>query len=443
MKGASMTDTISAYQQGAYQQTTEYGFRDAVIRNLGGAKCLAFSSGTFWKYGSGVWKPVNEWAIRSEVTRELEAASTAGTGFVPTQRMESNVTNAIKPKVYVDEGQWDKRPDILVFGNCALDTHTMARVDHDPAHMATIALPYEYDPKAKAPTWQKVLGDLLGKAERKFFQEFAGYCLTHSVSYQMALWLVGAPGGGKSTLIAGLEAMLGELVGVLGLSQLQGSRFALANVPGKTLLTCTENPSGHIKVTDTLNALITGDTIQVEKKYKDAVSYRNTAKLLWAMNSLPGLYDPNNGLFRRVKIMEIGSIPDGKRDPNVIERVRREGPGITNWALDGLARLNERGGFEYPASVGAASERYKQDNDLPAQFIEERCQRAPSEQLFYTDEYKLFAQKLTDAFNEWARDNGHAGQWSTARLAPDWERLELVKGNRQNKGVPWYGVKLV
>jgi hypothetical protein len=45
--------------------------------------------------------------------------------------------------------------------------------------------------------------------------------------------------GQRSTFIVGLEAMLGERTGTLGLGEVERSRFALADVPGKTLLTAT------------------------------------------------------------------------------------------------------------------------------------------------------------------------------------------------------------
>ena len=427
-----------------YQQQPkngEYDLRDNVIDRLGGK--IKYSSGTFRRYERGIWRDVHELEVRHEVAEELRLAETI-IGVKPTYSLEKNITEAIKSKVYTREDEWNRYPHVLVFDNCALDTRTMKRVEHSPQYMSTVALPYTFDPEATAPTWEIVLRQLLGEDEQRFLQEFAGYCLTSSVKHQMTLWLVGPPGGGKSTLIAGLEAMLGELAGSLGLSQLQGSgsRFALGHILGKTMLTCTENPRGHIKVTDTLNALITGDTLQVEQKYKNPVSYNNTAKLVWAMNGLPGLYDANNGLFRRVKVLELGKAITHK-DPDVIDRVRIEGAGIVNWALDGLARLNERGWFTYPDSVKDATSRFRDDNDLQGQFLEQRCERAPSEQLFYTEDYRAYAARLTEAFNQWAGENGHSGKWSTKALKSEWERLGLKKGNRDKHGQPWYGVRVV
>jgi hypothetical protein len=226
----------------------EYDLRDSVIEALGGKDGIAYSGGTFRRYGNGVWTAINELEVRQEVAFELRNAEQI-VGVRPTYNLESSVTNALKSVVYAREDEWNKYPNIIVFKNRAIDTGTMQPVDHSPRHMATVTLPYDFDPKAEAPTWEQVLADLLSNDERRFLQRFVGYCLIHSVKHQMTLWFVGPPAGGKSTLIAGLEAMLGDLVGTLGLSQLQGSdsRFALANIPGKTLTHLYRKPEAAHK----------------------------------------------------------------------------------------------------------------------------------------------------------------------------------------------------
>lgn len=440
------TSKTSEATQENRNMNTEYDLRDAVLEASELSRGVVFSSGTFRRYGGGVWRNVHDYAVRQIVAETLEGLRHR-TSIPLSRSTESNVTDLMKSKTYVEDNQWNRYPEILVFKNCSLDTRTNRKLDHSPEHKATISLPYDYDPNAKAPTMQKVLNDLLTEEEARFFQEFAGYCLTTSTKHQMALWLTGPRGGGKSTLITILETMLGHLAGHLSLSQM-GKDFGLAGIVGKTLLTCSETPKQHMKATDTLNALVTGDVLTVNIKHRPAFDHGNTAKLVWAMNSLPNLFDADNGLFRRVKVLEIGkSIPEDQRDPNIIGAIRSEGAGIINWALDGLARLNERDRFQYPRSVIEATESYKQENDLPGRFLEERCERAPSEQLFFTDEYKVYAGQLTDSFNAWAK--GH-GDWSTKTLKKEWERLDLKqnkdsngKPKRDKHGIAWYGVKLV
>jgi len=120
-----------------------------------------------------------------------------------------------------------------------------------------------------------------------FFQEFAGYSLITDTSHEIAVWLWGPRGSGKSTGLTGLQTVLGPRSGILGLADIERNRFALANLPGKTLVLATEQPASYIRSTDVLNAIISGEPIQVERKYKDAYEITPRAKVAWAMNDLP------------------------------------------------------------------------------------------------------------------------------------------------------------
>ncbi len=254
----------------------QYDLRDMLLELPEMREGVAFSGGTFRLYRDGVWQAVDDYQIRQLVSRRLSDLSDQYE-FPRSRSTETDVTDLLRSAKYTRETGWNTHPEILVFRNCALVTSgDMHTADHSPEHMATVGLPYDYDGNACAPTWDYVVQDLLDQGGRDFLQEWFGYCLTTSTKHQITLWLVGPRGGGRSTIIRGAETMLGGtsgLAGSLGLTQLQGggARFALANIPGKTLLTCTENPRQHIKATDTLNALITGDTIQVEKKFKRLV----------------------------------------------------------------------------------------------------------------------------------------------------------------------------
>ncbi|MDP9476639.1 MAG: phage/plasmid primase, P4 family, partial [Actinomycetota bacterium] len=301
---------------------------------------VAHGLGGWMVYGGeapGVWSPVPDHEVERQVLGVCVAAKREGVR--PTASLLSSVAKFAKIAVSVLDEAWDADPDVLVCRNGALHIPTRELRAHDPAHRATSAVPYDYDAGAEAPAWGRFLSDFVDPETVLFLQEFAGYCLTTDVSHETALWLCGPPGGGRSTFIAGVEAMLGERAGVLGLGEIERSQFALADVPGKTLLMATEQPSGFLKATHTLNALISGDRLRVEKKYKDAFFVHPRAKILWAMNDLPRVQSANDGLFRRVKVVEIEPVPEDKRDPGVKEAVKGEGAGILVWALGGLARL--------------------------------------------------------------------------------------------------------
>ena len=224
--------------------------------------------------------------------------------------------------------------------------------------------------------------------------------------------------------------MLGHRAGVLGLADLERSRFTLAGLTGKNLVIASEQPSAYLASTNTLNAIISGEPLQVEQKYRDPYTIIPRAKVCWAMNELPRVADANSGLFRRVKIIQFPALPESQRSPELKRDIEAEGPGILNWALEGLRRVRERGHFEIPTSVREATAEFQASNDVPALFVEDRCIRG--------DGFKVQAQKLYDEYVEWCNDNGHRPQSST-RVAADWARLgferSTANGRRVYRGV--------
>src|SRR5215218_4055455 len=69
--------------------------------------------------------------------------------------------------------------------------------------------------------------------------------------------------------------------------------------------------------------------------------------------------EAQSGIFRRVKVVEFPTMPEEDRDPEIKNLIAGEGPGILNWALEGLERLRKRGHFDIPESVRSATREFK------------------------------------------------------------------------------------
>lgn len=263
--------------------------RDRFLREHEG---YAFGLGEWQRYSNGVWSRSPEARVKKLTAEIVDTAKPEG--IKPTASIVNSVAELTKYKVFVDDDLWDADPDILVCENGALHIPTGKLREHSRSHYATSAVPYAFDACAKAPAWKFLLAGTVPDAA-DFLQEFAGYALTTDTLHEIALWLYGPPGSGRSTFLTGLEATLGARTGILGLADLERSQFALANVAGKTLMTATEQPSSYLASTNVLNALISGETIQVERKFRDPYEITPRAKLAWAMNELPVSGMPTRG----------------------------------------------------------------------------------------------------------------------------------------------------
>ena len=421
-----VTESSNSSGNGARErgQPTHDELRD---RYVGANGNCSYGLGEWRRYENGVWPTVPELTTKRGICEVIEAAKPEG--IKPTNSLLTSVTELTRVKVAVPDEEWDADPDILVCGNGALRISTRELEPHRREHYATSAVPYDYAPKAVPVFWNYFLGETVGAA-RAFLQEFAGYALTTEMSYELALWLFGPPGSGKSTFLAGLQAMLGHRSGLLGLAEIERNRFALAGLPGKTLVAASEQPSSYLASTNVLNAIISGEPLQVERKYRDPVTVIPRCKIAWAMNELPRVADANSGLFRRVKVVRFPQLPADRRDPNIKRAIEGEGGGILNWALEGLERLRRRGGFDVPEGVEEATAQFRENNDVPALFATDRCMK--------DSDAKMKGSELYSEYREWCEANGHRPQSST-RLADDWQRLGFertrIKGSTYYRGV--------
>jgi putative DNA primase/helicase len=378
-----------------------------------------YGLGDFRRYLDGLWKAVDPVVIKKEIMKVLEDMKPYGTR--PTAGTLASVLELVKVRVSVDDNKiFDSHPEYLVCKNGALHLTTRILEPHDPKLYAISGVAYDYDPQFYPGYWMMFIDDLkkaIGADTVDFLQEFAGYTLSTRTDHEIAVWFYGKPGSGKSTFLTGLETMLGDRAGLLGLADVERNRFSLAILPGKTLMISTEQPGDYITTAHILNAIISGEPITVDRKFKDAIVVVPYCKLAWAMNDLPRVPDPNSGLFRRVKIVNFPQIPESLRNPTLKEAIKTEGAGILNWALEGWDRLEARGHFEIPPGVKTATENFKTLNDIPKVFIEECCEVDQTNPNLTTQSSILY-----NKYRDWCIETGHKPQSSTS-IAEDWRRL--------------------
>jgi putative DNA primase/helicase len=393
----------------------------------------AFGVGEWRRYSNGIWTAIDKDIIKQEIKFVIDRAKPEG--VKSTAGILSSVMELARVDISIPADKWDANSDYLPCKNGVLHIPTKSLLPHTPDIYATSALDFDYDAGATCDNFMYALQQIPDATE--FLQEFAGYALTPDVKHEIAIWMQGPPGSGKSTIIAGLQTMLGSTrSGLLGLADIEQSRFALSNLPGKTLVFSTEQPENFIVASNRLNAIISGEPITVEQKFKDAITIIPRAKIVWAMNDLPRVSSVNNGIMRRVKVIRFPNLEEALRDPELKDRIMTEGAGILNWALLGLDRLRNRGKFQIPKVVQDATKDFQEKNDIPLLFLHES--NAKIDLLDPT--VRTVAQELYDHYNDWCRRNGHKPMSST-KVAEEWKRLGFER-IRINGSAYWTGVEI-
>lgn len=301
---------------------------------------------------------------------------------------------------------------------------------------STIQIGVRYNPRATCDLWKKTILEIAGgdPALVAVIQEMFGLCLTTLVKFQKAFFLYGEGSNGKSLILNILQALIGMLnVSNIPYNKLSNSHY-IAELDNKLVNISTEIDSKGMASTANFKAIVTGDWIQADPKYKDPYNFRPFAKMIFSGNSLPVSNDRSFGFKRRLVIIPLNRIFGEEEAKKELEsELMEELDGIFLWALEGLDRLLDKGHFTPCLAVDNAIASYAQDINPLETFLEEVCFRGPSERT----EKSEFRSRYTD----WCHLNGYK-ELNAGNLTRELARLKIVA--KHSDRVRYYeGVKLL
>lgn len=276
----------------------------------------------------------------------------------------------------------------------------------------TYCLNCDYVPDSTSPIFQSFLSEVQPDYDvRNFLQEYVGYTLLSDARHELGIWQIGSGGDGKSTFARVVEAIHQRPV-AMKLDALHG--FNLSNLLGASLVVVDETPP---KINEqSLKTLVSGQLIQIERKYRDAINFRPSAKWIISGNSLPAISDHSIGFWRRWVIVPFNHKPK-KVIPLLAEKViEDELAGVFSWAIDGLKRLLERGHFaELPDVLRDAIKHGKNTTNSVSAWVNERS-------IETGDQAKNKKEDVYITYNCWCKANGMQPVASTKF----WERLRPI-----------------
>lgn len=390
---------------------------------IDGHRTLRHWRGSWMRWHGTHWTEVEDQGIRSKAYRRLEHATylyvnakgdSSTKLWAPSKRKVADLLDALSAITHlnadVDAPAWidgahdDTGGPIVACTNGLLRVADRRLLDLNPRFFNLVSVPFDYHPDAAEPKrWLEFLDQLWPEDPDTIeaLQEFFGYVLSGRTDLQKILLMIGPTRSGKGTIARVLGALVGK-GNVAGptLASL-ATNFGMASLLGKPLAIVSDARLGgrenHL-VVERLLTISGEDTIDVDRKYKQAWTGRIPARFMILSNELPNFGDASGTIAHRFIVLMMTRSWLHNENTGLTKELTQELPGILNWALDGLARLAKQGRFTEPSSSIDAVTTMKDTASPMSAFVRECCETGPA--------HEVSVDAMYAAWNTWCDVNG-------------------------------------
>lgn len=234
--------------------------------------------------------------------------------------------------------------------------------EHNPKYEFMRDMGVAFNSDADCPRFREFVNEVVDPRDVDTLQELAGYTLWHwGQPKKRAGILLGPTDAGKSTFLDIVTKVLGGKDNVSGekLDNIVNSRWGAAQTYRKYANISNEIGSGELEDLDAFNSIVGNDSLlSAEFKNQNKFTFAPKAKMLFGANDLPEIsedvgHSTREAFFNRLLFVRFpNKVPKSEQTDDLDrELVESEGPGILNWMLEGLARLQEQGGFSHDPPV--------------------------------------------------------------------------------------------
>lgn len=256
------------------------------------------------------------------------------------------------------------------------------------------SIPYEiYNPSAPTQThrhlldfFQKIYPDAV---LREYVLTLLSSCLEGNNAEQKFYVMQGVGSNGKSMIEILMEATFGDYGTSVSTATFTRKRPDAGNanadvitVKCKRYLHCGEPDDGEKINTSIMKAWSGGDLIPARGLFSDQEKFKIMGKIFMSCNDLPPVQKMDDGTWRRIRVIPHISVFKDPGNPaidpskHIYEKDYGMESKLRTWRVAFLGILvwyyehkYLRGGLVEPACVSAASDKYKEENDLFQQFV--------------------------------------------------------------------------
>lgn len=341
-------------------------------------------------------------------------------------------------KICVLPEKFDKNPFLLNCKNGTIDLKTGQLASHKKEDLMTRIIDIDFDKKAKAPIWEKFLNRIFNENKEliSFLQRSIGYSLTGSIKEQCIFILHGVGKNGKSTFLDTIRAMVGGYAKNANSSVFmrneKQSLEEVARLQGARFVTTTEPEEGEKFSESFIKQATGGEPLTARHLYKSSFEYIPEFKIWMGTNHKPKIGGSDLGIWRRIRLVPFTVIiPEEERDPDLVDKLKAELPGVLNWAIEGC-RLWQQSGLKEPAEVLAATSEYRGEMDSLQTFLDECTERIEGK--------TVKSGELYSVYEKWCEQNGEY-QLSSTKFSLKIKERGIEKGRTMIMRT-WEGIQL-
>lgn len=314
-----------------------------------------------WRYEEGIYLPNGESYIKEVVRRILKKAYTS--------QLANKVISKIQADTQIDIDKFFgvNYLDEICVRNGILNLKTRELQDFTPEKIFFNKIPVEYNPEAKCENINRFFEEVLASEDDKcVLYELIGFCLHKDYFIEKAFMFLGSGRNGKGKTLALIKTFLGvENTCSVRLLQMESNSTALCELHNRLVNLAGDLSNTSLKDTGLFKELTGRDSVQVKRKYLRDLIFVNYAKMVFACNELPRVYDLSEGFWSRwvllefpyqfLPLSEIESRTEKEKafckvqNPQILDNLTtsQELSGLLNQALDGLDRLKQNKNFSY------------------------------------------------------------------------------------------------
>lgn len=315
----------------------------------------------------------------------------------------------------------DTDPYLFNMVNGTFDLRTIEKFPHDQITMITKLSPVEYDKNAVCPQWLAFLNRIFRNQKEKeqlisFLQRACGYSLTGDTKEQVMFFLYGSGANGKSTFIDVIQYIMGDYGAATESTTFttqkgDAIRNDIARLVGMRFVSASENSTESLLDEALVKKLTGGEKISARFLHQEFFEFYPSFKIWWGFNHQPYIRDNTNSIWRRILLVPFEEkIPEKEQDKKLALKLHNEASGIFNWMVDGLIEYN-RIGLQPPEVVKAATQEYREDQDILHDFIKECCitiDDIKKENGDISKDLSIPASSLYNNYSSWYKFNGGA-----------------------------------